>query len=141
MRIFDWFKKKNKITHSTGFWSVYYTKFGKIDGLSKTYYPTGELNSESNYKNGKDHGSYKDYYKNGQLESESIYKNGEREGEQKRYFKNGKIHEIAFFKNYKFISVERYYLDGSIIPSGVEIYSRMIDNEFRIFINDKLEGN
>ena len=151
MAIFDWVKKifghdiknpngYNKVTHSTGNWSVYYTKFGKKDGLEKNYYSTGELSSEPNYKNGEYHGYWKSYYKNGQLKNESTCKNGKREGEEKEYFKNGKIHEIQFRKNDEFISGEKYFLDGSIIPSGVEVYSKMIDKEFRIFINDKLEG-
>ena len=31
-------------------------------------------------------------------------------------------------------------LDGSILPSDKEVYSKMIDGEFRIFIDGKLEG-
>ena len=151
MGIFDWVKKilghdiknpngYNKVTYSTGFWDEFYNKNGVKEGLSLKYYPSGELSSEINYKNGEYHGSWKSYYKNGQLKFESTRKNGKREGEEKEYFKNGKIHEIQFRKNDEFISGEKYYLDGSIIPSGVEVYSKMIDKEFRIFISDKLEG-
>ena len=149
--IFDWAKKilghdiknpngYNKVTYSTGYWEEFNNKDGLKEGLSQKYFPSGELSSKINYKNGEPHGSWKSYYKNGQLYYDSTYKDGKREGERKEYFKNGKIHEIQFHENDKFISGEKYYLDGSVIPSGVYIYSKMHDKEFRIFIDDKLEG-
>lgn len=151
MGIFDWVKKilgydiknpngYNKVTYSTGFWEEFNNKEGVKEGLSQKYYPSGEISSKINYKNGEPHGSWKSYYKNGQLSNDSTYKDGKREGEQKTYFKNGKIHEIQFRENDKFISGEKYYLNGLVIPSGILVSSQSIDKEWRIFIDDKLEG-
>jgi len=44
----------------------------------KTYYPTGELKTEKNYKNGKLHGLKKVYYKSGKLRHTLRYENGKR---------------------------------------------------------------
>ena len=140
MGIFDWFnnKKKHKGTYETGFTYIYYTISGLKEGISKTFYPSGELCSESNNSNGKYDGSWKIFYKNGQLSSESFWENNSKQ-EEKEYFKNGKIFKNRYLKNGKFVE-EKYYLDGSIIPSGTEIFSDKIDEESRIFINGKLEG-
>ena len=49
--------------------------------VKRTYYETGELESEVFLLNGKKNGEYKSYRENGQLESISSYNNDEINGE------------------------------------------------------------
>lgn len=132
----------NKVTYPTGFREEFYNKNGVKEGLSKRYYPTGELSDETNYKNGKEHGSHKSYYKNSQLRVETNYKDGKREGIKKEYYKNGELHKEVYFENDNFVRGKEYYPDGSIIPSDRKlgyISSQNVNGEWRIFIDDKLE--
>lgn len=53
---------------------------GKLDGVKKVYYKSGEIAEETNYKNGVKNGAYKSYAENGVVMEESVYKDGEYEG-------------------------------------------------------------
>lgn len=53
---------------------------GKLDGVRKVYYKSGEIAEETTYKNGIKNGPYKSYAENGVVMEESIYKNGEYDG-------------------------------------------------------------
>ena len=43
------------------------------NGIHKTYYENGQLESESNYKNGKHNGVSKSYYENGKEVSSKLF--------------------------------------------------------------------
>jgi len=73
----------------------------KKDGVIKTYYNNGQLESEANYKNGELDGSYKVWYKDGQLKGEANYKNGKKEGVCKDWNESGKLRFEDNFKNGK----------------------------------------
>jgi antitoxin component YwqK of YwqJK toxin-antitoxin module len=53
---------------------------GKLDGVRKVYYKSGEIAEETTYKNGIKNGTYKSYAENGVVMEESIYKDGEYDG-------------------------------------------------------------
>ena len=74
---------------------------GKLDGVRKVNYKSGEITEETTYKDGIKNGAYKSYTENGTVIEESIYKNGNYEGlaifrnvdnqvAAKGIFKNGK---------------------------------------------------
>lgn len=53
---------------------------GKLDGVRKVYYKSGEIAEETNYKNGIKNGAYKSYAENGVVMEESVFKDGEYDG-------------------------------------------------------------
>ena len=74
-------------------------KDGRVNGVSKLYYPSGKLASVATFKNGKVEGVQKDYYENGKLKIESSQKNGLPDGVSKFYDENGKVIDQATFKD------------------------------------------
>jgi len=114
-------------------------KDGKLDGVCKYYYETGELSDKSEYKEGKRHGTRKcyhpngnlqleanfendkavgtirDYYENGQLKGEAEYIDGKMEGVSKSYYENGALSKKENFKNGKSDGVcQGYYDNGDL---------------------------
>lgn len=83
-----------------------------INGLIKTYYPSGELQSETPYVNGKINGIQKLYYQNGTLMSECSFNNGLANGAFKTYYKNSKIHLEANYQQGKINGILKDYSDG-----------------------------
>ena len=84
-------------------------KDGKIEGLVKWHYESGELWYKANVKNGKAEGLYKAYYETGELKEEGNYKNSKREGLWKYYDKSGALREEINYKNGKLEGLWRYY--------------------------------
>ena len=88
--------------HDYGSWVIMSEvnyKNGKMTGLLKTYFKTGQLEHEGNYKYtdkgvySKKDGVWKTYYKNGQLRMESIIKDGI-QVEWKSYDTDGKLQAV-----------------------------------------------
>lgn len=67
---------------------------GKIDGTSKSFYPTGHLREISNYTNGYLNGGLKTYWDNGQIKREDLYEMGKLV-DGKTYDSTGK--QITYF--------------------------------------------
>ncbi len=70
----------------------------ELNTAKNSYYENGDL---SNYKNGKLEGVCKWYYKTGELQTECTYKNGEFEGVYKWYYKTGEVETECNYKNRK----------------------------------------
>ena len=68
---------------------------------------------EINYKDGILDGVWKSWYENGQLESEGIYKLDEPEGIWKSWYKNGKLHAEGLFKTGLLISYKSWFKNGN----------------------------
>ena len=78
MGIFDFLKSKN-IKNDNGLNEIYYNygrgaikgifflKNGKMEGIGKEYYESGQLKNEVNWSNGKLEGVCKIYFESGQL--------------------------------------------------------------------------
>lgn len=81
-------KYKNGITRIRGFF-----RFGKKHGTWTHFFPTGEVQSETEYVNGARTGKIKVYYPNGKLMYEGEFKNDERAGTWKTYDESGKLLE------------------------------------------------
>ncbi len=69
------------------------------NGLNLSYYPSGELKSEINYKNGKKEGLGKWYFKSGKLKYQGIWKNGMQEGNESLYYESGQLKAQGSLKN------------------------------------------
>ena len=71
------------------------------EGLQKTFYPSGKVKDEINYKAGKLEGISKSYYEDGTLKSESDYVAGKMNGTARTYHSNGKLKAEGGFKDGK----------------------------------------
>jgi antitoxin component YwqK of YwqJK toxin-antitoxin module len=75
----------------------------KEHGIKKEYYVSGKIKVETPYVNGEIHGIKKLYYKSGQIEQETPYINGEVHGLIKEYYKSGQVKKEYFYENGKLI--------------------------------------
>ena len=73
-------------------------KDGKLDGLWTGWYSDGQKKWEYTYKDGKEDGVYTIWYENGQKESERTYKEGKLDGLRTGWYENG---EKILEKTYK----------------------------------------
>jgi len=90
-------------------------KNGKEDGVLKSYYPSGELNSEMPYENGGKEGIQKDYYKSGKLKTTTTYKSNMLNGTQKWYYESKQLKAEYTFKDDIGVGiVKAYYENGKL---------------------------
>ena len=66
------------------------------------------METEINYKNDKVEGISKSYYESGQLDEEVNFKNEKREGIAKRYYESGGIEYIETYKDGQKINRKAY---------------------------------
>lgn len=71
------------------------------DGIIKSFYPGGNLESEITFANNIREGEAKFYYENGNLKEERFYVNGRIEGLVRIYNQDGKIKELINLENGK----------------------------------------
>ena len=101
----------------------WYYKNGKQHGISKGWWPNGELKSKWNYKDGKLDGLHTLWYQNGQKKDEETYKDGKYNGLYNIWYKNGrkpfcKIDSRTAFHGHK------YKLDYDLVKNS---FDRNID--------------
>ncbi|MCK4562908.1 MAG: hypothetical protein KAT78_08380, partial [Flavobacteriaceae bacterium] len=85
------------------------------------YHPNGKsVMSEENYENGKLHGLYKTFYLTGEPTETSAYKNGHQEGNYKKYSIKGFLYQDFNYKNGKLNGMAIYYSrkTGDLIKKG-----------------------
>ena len=111
---------------------------------SKSYYESGRILSEIDYRSGKRNGNYIFYFENGNKQSESYYLNGKLKGEYKFYYETGELKETGEYiyddnniYSRKNGSWKTYYKDGklkseAIIENGIttlwKTYNRNREN-------------
>ena len=78
----------------------WYYKDGKKDGVSKGWYPNGQLKSKFNWK-GRMHGLYQEWYDNGQKKLEGTQKDGKEDGLFTEWYENGQKRKEVTFKDGK----------------------------------------
>ena len=69
---------------------------GKLNGVTKTYYYTGELYEIKNWTQGVENGSWIQYFINGATKMEILINHGVREGKIVYYFPSGKVYYNGF---------------------------------------------
>jgi uncharacterized protein len=95
--------------------------FGKSDGTFplKTFYATGQLNSEGALRKGKNHGKWKFYYRHGGLKSEFNYEDGLLQGPSVEYYSTGAKKSVAHYKDDQLHGYYQYfYVDGTVMNEG-----------------------
>ena len=87
---------------------------GKLNGVRKVFYKSGELAEETTYKDGIKSGVYKSYAENGIVLEESIYKNGEYDG--LAIFRNvdNQIAAQGIYKNGKKVGMWKMLVKGKL---------------------------
>jgi antitoxin component YwqK of YwqJK toxin-antitoxin module len=101
----------------------YYTK-GKLNGVRKVYYKSGELAEETTYKNGIKNGVYKSYAENGVVFEESIYKNGEYEGQAIFRDATNAILAQGLFKNGKKVGIWKIFEKGKVVTKNMNLQGK-----------------
>lgn len=94
----------------------------KLDGKQIVYYANGVTFREDNYKNGEKNGISREFYPSGQIKTYTEFKNNARNGLSVRYF-DDKAHTVAQerqFRNDTMVGAYYSYLnDGSLIRKGL----------------------
>ena len=86
------------------------------EGLIKTYYASGKMESEITYHKNVRDGIAKFYYENGNLKQELTYANGKIDGLVKNYAEKGKVLEVLTVVNGKREGSSSFYKEnGSLI--------------------------
>jgi antitoxin component YwqK of YwqJK toxin-antitoxin module len=118
---------------------------GKLDGISRSYYPSGQISEEVEWKQNVKDGAWNQYYQNGVLRLSGHYKNNLLNGTYEVYFSNGTIMMRGTYIENKSHGTWRYFDE-----KGNEIYALEYLNgapadreKYDLWIQDtlmKLEG-
>jgi antitoxin component YwqK of YwqJK toxin-antitoxin module len=118
---------------------------GKLEGVTRRYYPSGEISEEVEWKQNVKDGPWKQYYENGAPRLSGTYKNGLLQGLYEVYFSNkaikirgtyveNKSHGTWSFYNEKgeeIYSLE--YING--VPADMEKYESWIQDTLMKYEN------
>lgn len=90
-------------------------KDGKLDGLTRSYFSTGDTYWEENYTKGELNGKTVRYYENGNIKQSDVFVNGIKEGPDQSFDKEGHlIEEVMWADNRENGPARLFYPDGSI---------------------------
>jgi len=86
------------------------------DGAFYKYYENGNLGEEKNYLSGVLNGWYRTFYESGLMREEVYLENGIRNGVDKLYYENGALAEVRSYKNGKLIRTIKLDYDPTYSP-------------------------
>ncbi|ACZ11766.1 toxin-antitoxin system YwqK family antitoxin [Sulfurospirillum deleyianum] len=95
-------------------------KNGLREGLGKTYYESGHLRSETPFVNDKIEGLKKEYYESGVVQTEIQFKNDEANGLAKFYYPTGALQGETPFSNNKANGVAKLYSPSGKLMRTIE---------------------
>ncbi|SDB84118.1 toxin-antitoxin system YwqK family antitoxin [Williamwhitmania taraxaci] len=72
---------------------------GKLNGIRKRFYTTGEIMEELSFSNGIKNGVWTTYFPNGRYKYSGVYKEGKLNGEMKTFYSNGRLVSEGNYKN------------------------------------------
>jgi hypothetical protein len=103
-------------------------KNGVRQGLTKTYYVSGELYQTFWYENGLREDTGKYFYKEGQLFRKTPYKNDTIDGIQIQYYRGGQLRaKIGFDKGKRTPYLEEFTSDGKLFKDYPQIVVNVTD--------------
>ena len=70
-----------------------------LDGAYITYFPDGKISSEKNYSQGVLDGYVREYYQTGQMKEEYLVKFGLKDGAYRTYYENGQLKELFIYSD------------------------------------------
>lgn len=141
-----WYEEKTSKLISEG---VYVN--GELNGIYKTYYTGGGLQSEVNCISGKSEGLYKMYYESGKIKQEINYKNDKWDGAFLTYWENGQIKRSDKYENGTFIKGNTFDEQGKEVDyykyeimaeyfGGVAELGKYIQNEVKYPVKARNNG-
>jgi len=93
-------------------------KSGKLNGISKEYFITGQLQYVRTYKKGSYNGKIIEYYENGVKASEGTFK-PKKTGKYKSYYRNGLLKEESKWDGTDYYVYKKtYYEDGRLLENA-----------------------
>lgn len=119
---------------------------GQKHGISKKFYPTGELFEKSEWRNGKQEGNYEVFFKNGKPYMQCKYSNGKRNGLCLSYFNNGRVEMEAHYNNnlrhneWKFYNASGEFLYSLIYDKGKILNPGVRDSIANLQIQEMEKG-
>ena len=123
------------------------------DGLIKTYFSNGKIQSEITYANKIREGAAKFYYENGNIRQEYTYVNGKVEGLIKEYYENGKLKltyniengkkegRVSLFKDDGTFLTDIPYERGKRIIENLPPIEEISDSTIKKTVNPKEENS
>jgi len=87
---------------------------GKLNGVTKTYYYSGDLYEIKNWSEGIEDGVWVQYFIDGKIQMESMYNNGIREGKQIYYYPNGEVYCKGLYIDDKKSGVWEYFKEEGV---------------------------
>ena len=104
-------------------------KDGVRNGLTKTYYPGGQLYQTFWYENGLKEDSAKWYYLEGPVFRSTPFLHDTIHGTQVQYYRNGKVKaRLNYIKGLRTPSIEEYTRDGKPVTNYPDISYKLTDN-------------
>lgn len=89
-------------------------KNGSVEGLFKTFYPSGEKLSEAVYENNHPI-SFTKFHLNGQISETGNMKNGQIDGLLKKYYESGALAEESIWENGEMNGEYKYFYENSLV--------------------------
>jgi antitoxin component YwqK of YwqJK toxin-antitoxin module len=136
-------KREGKWTFFSGDVKISEEEFhcGTKHGVSRRFYPTGELLEESEWQNGRQEGSYSVFFKNGSPYLQCKFSDGSRNGLCLSYFQNGRIEmEAYYFNNLRDKEWKYFDENGKLLYMLKYDNGNLLNPEVRDSI-DKLQNN
>jgi hypothetical protein len=104
-------------------------KNGVKEGVTKTYYASGNLRGTMWYENGMREDTSKWFFEEGQLFRTTPYRRDTIDGIQKQYFRNGKLKAvIGYKKGFRTFEFEEYDMEGRKVGGYPDLVVNTKDN-------------
>lgn len=117
---------------------------GKLDGVVRSYYPSGEISEEVEWSQDMKEGSWKQYFKNGATRLSANHKNGQLEGSYEVYLSNNTIQIRGMYREnrahgpWKFYDEngkEAYTLEYNMgAPANREEFERWMEDSLKNYL-------
>src|SRR5450755_1126901 len=91
------------------------------DGEVVSYYPNGQIQSQTHMLRGKENGKYVYHFENGQPKKEQFYNDGIKEGNYYEWFGNGKKWVIGYYRQGKMDSLWTWFDSTGLVKSIQEL--------------------
>ena len=82
---------------------------GQLNGIYRTYYPSGELKEAYTYLNGKRSSIAKTFYEDGSLKSNATYVDGKKYGPENEYYLRGSLRQKKYYDGDEWTGVSVSY--------------------------------
>lgn len=107
-----------------------------LNGMLKTYFPSGKVDAEINYANGVRDGKYRLYYESGALRSSGVYQNGKINGNLTSYYEDGTLQAETQVSDGLWDGTRRTYYHDGTLKSEEEFSQGLKNGEQKFYFED-----